>query len=817
MAAPFSIVAVCETGANVAQKLIQLVKDLVSAPDELLALSNELWNLQLVLDDALQSDRDNRALPMQNTDKSSVLSALIYQARIKLDELHNMIRRWGKLSQWGDSWNMGRRDRFLWLKDKNRVVKLQAELRGPLYDFGDQSMVSGTAFLYRFMTIFSRLLDSYVNTVAFCSSAVSRIEVDIQNLQAECVRMFNANAKQSGQDPIPPDSSTYSASAISEIQEGQREARDILQNMLVSMTKLNLCADVDRRFDKYLQPPTSATERPLAYSDLPATNLPNTPMSINKPVLGASLLSVAVAKQGKSLRICPDECPCVCHSRTTFRTPEILQQITGRLFLGYSGRHVLQQECIESCLQRDAKSVHMTYFFPKWFFQRAISISMVNSLLGTPTLNIKVRRVVPEMSQLFSLSRYGDVEGLRDLFTKRLASSDDVHIRGGWTALHFAVDHGCVDICQLLLESGADPTWEDATGTTPIEIAWRNILHLRAPAQISETFSVLFPGTEYLQERNFTRLHRLVIDLEHGDMKEEVLRAPKSIHALDVDGWTPLHWAARRGNHSALILMLAHGADPHLPTQNESRNTLHLAAQGNSQACIKHLLSYRRGNKIMDINCKDGYGNTPLRISAGYNCAAATAELIEADADLNAGDRFDEPPLFSAVYENAHETITKMLRAGADYTICTHFGNTILHFAANESDAQTLSLLTWARMRGVSMEARNNDGLTAAQLAAARTNKPEQFMSLFERLVASIGDEEPDEVSCTSGGESWKSFEDAVWYEAEQAADEDVWNGEGGIKCQDPMREEEMARSGKEEHAAAVSWINEKATAEDMV
>ena len=78
----------------------------------------------------------------------------------------------------------------------------------------------------------------------------------------------------------------------------------------------------------------------------------------------------------------------------------------------------------------------MTYFFPKWFFEKAISLSITEGLLGTPHLQVKIRRLVPEMSQVFAMSRYGDVDGLKALFMRREPSPDDVHIRGGWTALH---------------------------------------------------------------------------------------------------------------------------------------------------------------------------------------------------------------------------------------------------------------------------------------------------------------------------------------------------------------------------------------------
>ena len=263
---------------------------------------------------------------------------------------------------------------------------------------------------------------------------------------------------------------------------------------------------------------------------------------------------------------------------------------------------------------------------------------------------------------------------------------------------------------------------EDHTkrNSTPNEKAWRNILHLKAPPRMSESFSVLFPGADFIQERRFTRLHRLVIGLENGSIEEELVKWPQSVHALDIDGWTPLHWATRRGNFKVMCLLLESGADPQQGTRDENRNALHLAAQGNSLPCVQRLLQHRQGNLFLDINVLDGYGYTPLMVSASHNCAATTAALIQYGADLNISDRFGETALLTAIHENAHENITQLFNAGVDYTLKTTGGSTILHWAANEGDLQTLRLLTRARMRGVNVEAKNVEGKTAMEVSATR-------------------------------------------------------------------------------------------------
>lgn len=309
---------------------------------------------------------------------------------------------------------------------------------------------------------------------------------------------------------------------------------------------------------------------------------------------------------------------------------------------------------------------------------------------------------------------------------------------------------------------------------SPAQIAWRNILQLQAPPEAAEAFSRLFSKEEYLQSRRFNRLHRLVIELESGDLGVELASGVISdIDDRDVDGWTALHWAARRGSNEAVALLLAHGADPRLTTWTDGRSALHLAAPSNSALCVQQILQWRRGNDIVDLELRDEYGCTPLHIAAESNAAATTAFLINSSAELNARENFGFTPLLYAIHENKVETATVLLRHGADFNIATKVGNTILHVAANIATTPMLVVLTKARMRGLNLEARDSEGLTMAEIIARRHEEvPEAFSRAFDQLTRSIVDEDFEASSWTSisSAESWHSIEDATWYEVEASA-----------------------------------------------
>ena len=238
----------------------------------------------------------------------------------------------------------------------------------------------------------------------------------------------------------PPANDPDSASIINEIHRNQHETQQVLQNMVQAISKLSVSDTVDPLLEQRTQSESSV------YDVATSTKPLNASIDQSAEIEKLNSLSMAVTRPGKTMRLCSPNCRCICHVQSVFKTPQLLQQITGYLLLGYSGRHILQQQCIPSCLRKTLKSMQMTYFFPRWFVSRAISISLTNTI--SPTFSIKSRRVVPEVNQLFSLSKFGDVDGIRCLFDNRLASPDDVHIRWGKTALHvmiFSILHSYID------------------------------------------------------------------------------------------------------------------------------------------------------------------------------------------------------------------------------------------------------------------------------------------------------------------------------------------------------------------------------------
>ena len=125
MADPFGCIAVTETGLKLGFAIGKLIQALQSAPDELLALSNEICDLRLVIDSVRKATADS-AQPLEWPG----VGPLLFQASIRFDEVDKLVKRLGQLGSYGTSWNLSTWDRFLWQKEKRKVATLQKQLRG---------------------------------------------------------------------------------------------------------------------------------------------------------------------------------------------------------------------------------------------------------------------------------------------------------------------------------------------------------------------------------------------------------------------------------------------------------------------------------------------------------------------------------------------------------------------------------------------------------------------------------------------------------------------------------------------------------------
>ncbi|XP_048251512.1 integrin-linked protein kinase-like [Haliotis rufescens] len=79
------------------------------------------------------------------------------------------------------------------------------------------------------------------------------------------------------------------------------------------------------------------------------------------------------------------------------------------------------------------------------------------------------------------------------------------------------------------------------------------------------------------------------------------------VNSKDLNGWTPVLWAARKGHREVVELLVRKGADVSVLTFNDD-NILHVACIGSDVETVKYVLSLN----VVDINARTKRGRTAV-------------------------------------------------------------------------------------------------------------------------------------------------------------------------------------------------------------
>ena len=303
--------------------------------------------------------------------------------------------------------------------------------------------------------------------------------------------------------------------------------------------------------------------------------------------------------------------------------------------------------------------------------------------------------------------------------------------------------------------------------SSPFAYAWALIFRTSRNPALVETIRTLFPDNgNYLEEREFSKLHKIVLGMTAHNLDEGLRVCGATIDACDADGNTPLVWAVRRDDigtvrflfnaganpnvcnkdhFSALMyaaqfldptgvkLLLKAGADPRQINHGGS-NALHRAAQYQDDREIIKVLA-RAG---INTNWWNNWFITPLFPSASRNHVNSAEALIDLGADLNYRDHDGDTALNNAVHNGADDVMQLLLARGATYNSWTSNGNSILHEAALAGGLRTLDILQQASLKEIDPDAISRQGITPLQVALQRETKPEGFVQKLQELLADI-------------------------------------------------------------------------------
>lgn len=162
-----------------------------------------------------------------------------------------------------------------------------------------------------------------------------------------------------------------------------------------------------------------------------------------------------------------------------------------------------------------------------------------------------------------------------------------------------------------------------------------------------------------------------------------LLDAGGDLNGRDNDGYTALHWAAAQsGNGRVVKVLLDQGADP-LAESNDGRTPLHSALRYRAEPSVV--------SRMLDAGADEHLA--PLQFAALQGDGMAVSRLLADGADPNEADRYGWGPLHFAVPLGGPEVVSALLAAGADPEARTASGATALHLAASQAPESVLVAL----------------------------------------------------------------------------------------------------------------------------
>jgi len=307
------------------------------------------------------------------------------------------------------------------------------------------------------------------------------------------------------------------------------------------------------------------------------------------------------------------------------------------------------------------------------------------------------------LTPLLFAVRQGHLEGVT-LLVSAGAGVNTVSGADKTSPLLMAVVNGQFDIADYLLEHGANPNLASENGVTP----------LYAALNVQWAPRALYPQPRaYLQQRlSYLDLLKRLIDKGadvNARLNKKVWYSEYNFPLSGVDeiGATPFWRAAYASDVDAMRLLVAHGADPNIPTMKPAGRP-------------------RTGDAAGRETIDDVSGLPPLP-TGGPGVPPIVAAAGTGFGEGFAGNSYRNAPSgFLAAVKYLVEELH------ADVNSRDHEGNTPLHNAAARGDNEMIEYLV---SKGADVKAVNRAGETTADMANSPVSRVEPFPETIKLLV----------------------------------------------------------------------------------
>jgi len=306
--------------------------------------------------------------------------------------------------------------------------------------------------------------------------------------------------------------------------------------------------------------------------------------------------------------------------------------------------------------------------------------------------------------------------GNTELVKSLIAEGADVNVREDNSyraALHRAVMSGHTDIVEILLAKGADVNIPDGSSVTALYYAAE-----KGDKEIAELLIAKGADINVKRGNGDTPLHCAAM-AGYKDIVELLIANGAKINAKNNEGQTSVDIAASQRRNEVVRLLIAKGADV----------SLHVAVRFGALAKkVEGLLQ-----EGVDINAKDGSGQTALHHAVRGGHKELTEFLIAKGADVNAKAKGGNTPLTRAIRGGNKDIIRVLVTKGADVNFASEDDYPPLHYAVWNKDVELAKLLV---NHGAKFDMKDKGGWTAFRYAASQGDR--QLVEFFVSKGADV-------------------------------------------------------------------------------
>ncbi|KAF4345633.1 ankyrin repeat domain protein [Fusarium beomiforme] len=485
---------------------------------------------------------------------------------------------------------------------------------------------------------------------------------------------------------------------------------------------------------------------------------------------------------------CSINCVCRCHgSVSSYRPwnkfPKGLQMITGSILFEYSSCPASRVTCdLRSCSKLRLTRLTLRYGFPFWSFKYAIHVLVEKSSTNSLTFALATRRITRRNARdnILWQTLVGNLSAIKRIVFENPTAVLDVDYDGN-SALHISIGtihprELSLEIWKVLLQAGADPDQVNAEGLSFRHYIAHLVLQNNIPLNLQSEVENAIQISQCFEDLDLTFIHEIVVKRCPIDLVP-VLEAGNAeivaqVNKEDRFRMTPLMYALVLGDAKAANALIKAGASVHKkgpfgrpildyvsglpPNTCATLLDLLLTAGANAKAAFPTGWSLFHTAAIHDNvtmisrllqegarpDCVGPRGNRPIHYAASDNSVKAVYLLYEQGVDINVLADNGLSPLGVAIQHNAPDAQLALLELGANHLITGDWG-TFFHIAAYWGCEKTFRTLSRFKLKGLNVDARDAEGLTATEVFENRYDKTDELTLAFYKLKDSIISQSP--------------------------------------------------------------------------